>query len=158
MTIHESFISDLLRRPSAFRAVSLRDQEVEAAEETKVFFQREEFDLGREYQRRQSIFTPRRDGVYLIQGTISFAPDSFEENYRARVEIRVNGNPYEAADNDFWGTDVEIENVVQVSAILQLEAGDEVEILMESSVPGTIVANEAGSNTTSFAAAKLADM
>ncbi|MGF2614703.1 ABC transporter permease [Rossellomorea vietnamensis] len=158
MIYHDYFFPDLFRRPSAFRAVSLEDQQIEAEEATKVFFREEAFDLGREYQRRNSLFVPRRDGVYLIQGTLSFAPDSFDENYRTRVDIRINGNPYEAADNDFWGSGLEIENVVQVSAILQLEAGDEVEIYAESSASGTIAAYQPGSNTTSFSAAKLAEM
>ncbi|MGD6966323.1 hypothetical protein ACQCVP_07840 [Rossellomorea vietnamensis] len=48
--------------------------------------------------------------------------------------------------------------VVQVSAILQLEAGDEVEIYVEISIPGTIAAYQPGSNTTSFSAAKLAEL
>ncbi|TYR74549.1 ABC transporter permease [Rossellomorea vietnamensis] len=158
MTYPDHLLPDVFRRPSAFRAVSLQDQEIEADTAVKVFFNEEAFDLGLEYKRRNSLFVPRRDGVYLIQGTLSFEPDNFEENYRTRVEVRVNGNPYEAADNDFWGSGVEVENVVQVSAILQLEAGDEVEIYVESSIPGTIASYQPGSNTTSFSAAKLAEL
>ncbi|TDL32743.1 ABC transporter permease [Jeotgalibacillus sp. S-D1] len=145
-------------KPSAFRAVSNEDQQVEANEETKVFFYDKEYDLNHEYRPVRSVYSPKKDGIYLITGTISFEPESFDQNYRARVGININETPYEAGDNDFWGTGVEIANAVQVAAILKLAAGDEVEILMQSSVPGTIKANLPSNNTTNFSAARLIEL
>ncbi|WP_245807732.1 ABC transporter permease [Halobacillus massiliensis] len=142
-------------RASAFRAVSTESVSVEANEEIKVFYQDQQFDLRGEYRPNNSVFIPKRDGVYLVQGQISFAPENNETNYRARVEIRINGNPYEAADNDFWGTGVANLNAVQVSSILQLEAGDRVEIFMESSIAGALAAYNPGSSTPFFAAARF---
>lgn len=44
---------------------------------------------------------PKTKGVYSIIGTIGFFPNDPTLNYRARVEIRVNGNAAIAIDNDF---------------------------------------------------------
>ena len=46
-------------------------------------------------------FMPKTKGVYSIIGTIGFFPNDPTLNYRARVEIRVNGNAAIAIDNDF---------------------------------------------------------
>ncbi|WP_245570117.1 hypothetical protein [Halalkalibacillus halophilus] len=142
-------------RSSAFRAVSTESVAVPVDEVIKVFYQEEQFDLRGEYNSNNSVFIPRRDGVYLIQGQISFAPENFDTDYRVRVDIRINGNPYEAADNDFWGTGVENSNAAQVSTILNLEAGDQVEIYMESSIAGELLSFTPGFNTPFFAAARF---
>ncbi|PPA70341.1 ABC transporter permease [Jeotgalibacillus proteolyticus] len=145
-------------RPSAFRAVSSEDQQMPANEAVKVLYDLKEFDLNYEYRAARSVFVPKKDGIYLIIATISFNPASYDQNYRARLDIRINQNPYEVADNDFWGEGVPDENVVQVSAILKLEADDEVEIYAESSFPGTIKKNVPGDNATSFSAARLVEL
>jgi hypothetical protein len=142
---------------SAFRAVSTESQAVPADTSVKVFFKQEEFDLGREYDRCDSIFIPRKNGIYLVTGTIGFIPGSFEENYRTRVEIIINGDPFEAADNDFWGTGVTNTNAVQVTAILKLEADDKVEIYTQSSIAGITAISQPGLNVTAFAASMLQD-
>ncbi|RDI37932.1 ABC transporter permease [Falsibacillus pallidus] len=146
------------RRESAFRAINTKAQPVEANQTVKVYFDREEFDLGHEYEPCPSVFEPRNDGVYLITTTVGFQPESFNENYRARVEFRINGQPFEAADNDFWGTGVPYANAVAVTAILKLEADDTVEVFVQSSVAGSILASVPGSGVNSFSGARLVDL
>ena len=90
-----------LVRASAFRARNTVDQTVPANTFVKVLFQNEQFDLANEYNPATSIFIPKTRGVYSVIGKIAFAPENTNLNYRARVEIRVNGNPAIAIDNDF---------------------------------------------------------
>ena len=78
------------------------NQPVPANTFVKVLFQNEQFDLANEYNPATSIFIPKTRGVYSIIGTIGFFPNNSNFDYRARVEIRVNGNAAIAIDNDFW--------------------------------------------------------
>ncbi|MES9690140.1 ABC transporter permease [Bacillus toyonensis] len=134
-----------LVRASAFRARNTVNQNVPANTFVKVLFQNEQFDLANEYNPATSTFSPRTRGVYSVLGTIGFLPNNPNLNYRARVEIRVNGNPAIAIDNDFFGP-INFVNVVNVSTILQLEAGDRVEIFAQSSIAGIIDASEDGAH------------
>lgn len=93
--------------------------------------------------------------MYSILGTISFSPNNPNIGYRARIEIRINGNPTIAIDNDFFGRGVNFANAVNVSTILQLEAGDRVEIFAESSVDGTTLTDTDGVISTHFEAARF---
>ncbi|MEH7301275.1 ABC transporter permease [Neobacillus drentensis] len=131
---------------------------MKANKSVQVFFDKEEFDLGREYEPCPSIFEPRRDGVYLVTSTVGFTPDSFRENYRTRLEFRINNEPFESADNDFWGKGVRFANAVQVTAILNLKAGDEVSVFVQSTIPGTILASVPGEGVNTFSAARLVDL
>ncbi|MED2186499.1 MULTISPECIES: ABC transporter permease [Bacillus cereus group] len=140
-----------LVRASAFRAVSTVNQNVPANTFVKVLFQNEQFDLANEYNPATSIFIPKTRGVYSVIGTIAFIPNNLNANYRARVEIRVNGNPAIAIDNDFFGP-INFANVVAVSSIIQLNAGDVVEVFAQSSVAGVISTVE---NSTHFEAARF---
>ncbi|OQR56390.1 ABC transporter permease [Bacillus sp. CDB3] len=143
-----------LVRASAFRAVSTVNQNVTANTFVKVLFQDEQFDLANEYNPTTSDFIPETRGVYSVIGTISFAPNDSNANYRARVEIRINGNPAIAIDNDFFGPS-NFANVVAVSTILELHAGDVVEIFAESDVDGLIIQNDPGFISTHFEAARF---
>lgn len=140
-------------RPSAFRAVNNANQALPANTPTKVLYQVEQFDLANEYTPGSSTFQPEKRGVYSIIGTMSFFPNDPTINYRARVEIRINGNATIAVDNDFFGGGVVFSNVVAVSSIVQLEANDRVEIFAESNTAGTIMLD--GLNSTHFEAARL---
>ncbi|PFL17042.1 ABC transporter permease [Bacillus cereus] len=134
-----------LVRASAFRAVNTVDQNLPANTFVKVLFQNEQFDLANEYNPATSEFTPKTRGVYSVIGTIGFFPNDTNVNYRARVEVRVNGNAAIAIDNDFFGP-INFGNVVSVSTILQLHAGDFVEIFAQSSIDGVISSSEDGSH------------
>ncbi|WP_439022677.1 ABC transporter permease [Bacillus thuringiensis] len=140
-----------LVRASAFRAIKTGIQNVPADTFVKVLFQNEQFDLANEYNPATSIFIPKTRGVYSVIGTIAFIPNNINVNYRARVEIRVNGNPAIAIDNDFFGP-INFANVIAVSSIIQLNAGDLVEIFAQSSVAGVISNVE---NSTHFEAARF---
>ncbi|MFH7829592.1 hypothetical protein [Bacillus luti] len=146
---------DELVRASAFRAINTMNQPVSANTSVKVLFQNEQFDLANEYNPAASTFIPKTRGVYSVLGNITFSPNDITVNYRARVEIRVNGNPAIAIDNDFFGTGVFFNNDVSVTSILQLEAGDFVEVFAESSIAGVIVQNVNGFNTVHFEAARF---
>ncbi|MGX5568747.1 hypothetical protein ACWKT7_23870 [Bacillus toyonensis] len=144
-----------LVRASAFRAVNTVNQPILANTSVKVLFQNEQFDLANEYNPVTSTFMPKTRGVYSVLGNITFSPNDINVNYRARVEIRVNGNTAIAIDNDYFGTGVFFNNDVSVTSILQLEAGDVVEIFAESSIDGVIVQNVNGLNTVHFEAARF---
>lgn len=98
----------------------------------KVIFPNEQFDLVNEYNRSTSISTSKTGGIYSVLGTISFRPNNPNLDYRAHVEIRVSRNPFIAIDNDFLFGGIQFLNEVNVSTILQLEAGGEVEIFAQS--------------------------
>ncbi|WP_430476840.1 C1q-like domain-containing protein [Bacillus cereus] len=136
---------DKLVRVSAFRARNTVNQTVPANTFVKVLFQNEQFDLANEYNPVTSIFIPKTRGVYSIIGTIGFFPNDINLNYRARVEIRVNGNAAIAIDNDFFGP-ISFGNVVSVSTIVQLNEGDQVEVYAQSSIDGVISPSEDGAH------------
>jgi hypothetical protein len=139
-------VEDNLAIASAFRAVNMTsDQPVPANAFVKVIFPTVQFDLATEYNPATSTFIPTKNGVYSILGTIGFLPNDPNVNYRTRIEIRVNGNPANAIDNDFFGAGVLTANAVQVSTILQLLANEQVEVYATSSTPGIITSAEDGS-------------
>lgn len=91
---------------------------------------------------KERMITIKKDGVYSLVATIGFLPNDTTVDYRARVEIRVNGTAVIAIDNDFFGGNTIFVNVVSVSTIYNLEKGDRVEVFAESNVDGTIVTTE----------------
>lgn len=133
-------------RASAFRAINSTNQTVTANTFVKVIFPTEQFDLANEYNPATSTFTPKTGGVYSIIGTIGFLPNNTNLDYRARVEIRVNGTTAIAIDNDFFGGGTAFVNAVSVSTIFELQKGDKVEVFAQSNIAGTIVASEDGSH------------
>ncbi|WP_407920539.1 ABC transporter permease [Gottfriedia acidiceleris] len=139
---------------SAFRAVSNANQTVPENTFVKVNYLQKQFDLANEYNSFTSIFRPRNNGVYLISATISFIPNNNNVNYRARIEIRVNGRPAIAIDNDFFGP-INFGNAVNVSTIQKLNALDKVEVFAQSSLAGVIGANVDGEVSTHFEAARF---
>ena len=147
---------DQLVRASAFRAVKTVNQVLVPNTPVQVLYQDEQFDLANEYNPTTSTFSPTANGVYSVIGTVSFSPNFPNLPYRTRIEIRVNGNPAIAIDNDFFSATIpSFSNVVEVSSILQLQAGDQVTIFAESNIGGTIALNTAGGNSTHFEAARL---
>ncbi|MFI8654013.1 hypothetical protein [Priestia megaterium] len=139
-------------RDSAFRALNLTNQPVSVNISVKVSYQFKQFDLANEYNPVTSVFRPKKDGVYSLVATIGFLPNDTTVDYRARVEIRVNGTAVIAIDNDFFEGNTIFVNVVSVSTIYNLEKGDRVEVFAESNVDGTIVTTE---NVSHFEAARF---
>ena len=143
---------------AAFRATKTNTFSIEANTPYKIFFQNEQFDIGNIYNVNTSTLVPREEGVYYVSGLISFFPDDTEIDYRVRVEIRVNGETV-AADNDFFGPlagGLLRLNVIQTSTILNLQAGDLVEIFVTSSTSGQVEADvPINGLSTRFEAAKF---
>ena len=127
-------------RPSAFRAVNnTAGQNVTAnTQVVPVAYPNEIFDLNNEYDPVASTFTPKQDGVYSIIASVNFFPVE-TINYRVLINILINGNPV-VADNDFFG-ESPFSDVTSVSAILQLTAGDKVNVSAVSSTNGFLIAN-----------------
>ncbi|WP_404448218.1 complement C1q domain-containing protein [Sutcliffiella horikoshii] len=123
------------RMTPAFRALKTGVQPLVAGQSSKITFEEEQFDIGNIYNSTNSTFVPRESGVYYVAASFTFAPD---ENipYRTRADIVVNGITVQV-DNDYWDQLANL-NVVNVSAVLQLQAGDLVEIFGQSTVDGFI--------------------
>lgn len=123
------------RRNPAFRALKEDIQTLTANESTKITFEQEQFDIGNIYNPNASTFVPRESGVYYVAASFTFAPN---ENvpYRTRADIVVNDVTVQV-DNDYWDQLNNL-NVVTVSAVLQLQAGDFVEIFGQSTTDGDI--------------------
>lgn len=143
------------RRNPAFRAVKTLTQPLAADEVAKITFEQEEFDIGNIYNAGSSTFVPRESGVYYVAASFTFGPD---ENvpYRTRADIVVNGVTVQV-DNDYWNELGNL-NVINVSAVLQLQAGDLVEIFGTSSTAGLIFNNLEDSSlgySTNFEAFKV---
>ncbi|MGD6873764.1 C1q-like domain-containing protein [Sutcliffiella horikoshii] len=119
----------------AFRALKTSVQPLAADVSRKITFEEEQFDIGNIYNSTTSTFVPRESGVYYVAASFTFAPN---ENvpYRTRADIVVNGITVQV-DNDYWDQLGNL-NVVSVSAVLQLQAGDLVEIFGQSTVNGFI--------------------
>ncbi|MFA2830804.1 hypothetical protein AB1I80_10785 [Bacillus paranthracis] len=135
-------------RESAFRAVNNTPQDIAARTIEKVLFQTEQFDLAGEYNPNTSTFTPATDGVYLLIATASFVIEPV--NRSAFIGIRVNGVMIAASDNDFYGETFFNANAVSVNTILRLNAGDQVDVVVTSSVAGSIGLNNMNPNSSNL--------
>ncbi|HDX9695378.1 TPA: collagen-like protein [Bacillus thuringiensis] len=134
---------------SAFRAFKSTDQSVTANTLSIVTFETTQFDLNGEYD-GVSTFIPQQDGVYLIITTIIFSPTDDTLNYVTEVFITVN-SALIAGDDSFFGGNTGLLNAVTVSTILQLNAGDMVQVQAGSTIDGVI----ASPLLTNFQAARF---
>jgi hypothetical protein len=137
---------------SAFRAV--RDGTnasipVVADTNVLVLYPNEQYDLINEYSTLTSTFIPATRGIYSIIASVEFSADTLDP-YRVRITIRVNTINV-AIDNDFFST-IGNNNVASVSTNIQLNAGDQVQVFVQSSVNGSIVSDPA---TTRFEATRF---
>lgn len=121
-----------------------------ANELVKVLFTGVQFDKGDIYNENTSTFVPVESGVYFVAGTVTFFPRNDAIPFRARLEVRVNGESVEA-DSDYFFSGVVpsmfFANIVNTSTILQLQAGDLVEIFFTSTSRGIINDDGDGSST-----------
>ncbi|PED13424.1 hypothetical protein CON01_16765 [Bacillus thuringiensis] len=134
---------------SAFRAFKSTDQSVTANTLSIVTFETTQFDLNGEYD-GVSTFIPQQDGVYLIITTIIFSPTDNTLNYVTEVFITVNSTLI-AGDDSFFGGNTGLLNAVTVSTIVQLNAGDMVQVQAGSTIDGAI----ASPLLTNFQAARF---
>ncbi|PGM96024.1 exosporium leader peptide-containing protein [Bacillus cereus] len=121
---------------SAFRAIKTTDQSIIAGPSPIITFETTQYDLNGEYD-GSSTFIPKQDGVYLIISTLLFTPTDQPAANIIAAFITVN-NIMIAADDSFIGTNTGFLNVVTVSTIIQLQAGDTVLIQAASNINGTI--------------------
>ncbi|MGD6776356.1 hypothetical protein [Sutcliffiella horikoshii] len=143
---------------SAFRAVNVDWQDYDNADEfVKVLFTEVQFDNGDIYNANTSTFVPVETGVYFVAGTVTFFPRNDAIPFRARLEVRINGESV-AADNDYFFSGVVpsivFANIINTSTILELQAGDLVEIFFTSTSRGIINDDGEGSSTR-FEAASM---
>ncbi|MEK4837918.1 exosporium leader peptide-containing protein [Bacillus sp. FSL L8-0152] len=134
---------------SAFRAFKSIDQSVTANTLSIVTFETTQFDLNGEYD-GVSTFIPQQDGVYSIITTIIFSPTDDTLNYVTEVFITVN-SALIAGDDSFFGGNTGLLNAVTVSTIVQLNAGDMVQVQAGSTIDGVI----ASPLLTNFQAARF---
>jgi len=128
-------------RPSAFRASKATNQPVAANATVKVLYQNERFDLANEYNPATSTFIPATDGVYNLIATVHFRPNMLNVSYQIFVTFTING-VITGADIEFKGGSAVFlnENIVETADILNLNAGDVVEVLAITTVPGQYLA------------------
>ncbi|WP_223701656.1 complement C1q domain-containing protein [Sutcliffiella deserti] len=126
------------RRTPAFRALKETNQPLEAGQSSKITFEDEQYDIGNIYNAGNSTLVPRESGIYYVAGSFTFTPN-MNVPYRTRADIVVNGISVQV-DNDYWD-ELSFLNVVNVSAVLELQAGDLVEIFGQSSTDGTILSD-----------------
>jgi len=125
---------------SAFRAVSSMDQPYEMGTIPLIRFDMPVFDLNNEYFPTLSTFIPKQGGVYLIEATVFFSADGNADNITAIFISLDGGNlntALNAANNFIPGTAL---NVVTVSTIARLNAGDTVQVFGISSAAGSFIA------------------
>ncbi|MEC1400735.1 hypothetical protein P9D56_26430, partial [Peribacillus simplex] len=106
----------------------------------KVFFPNELLDLENEYDPSTSTFTAKNSGVYLFITSLNFSPDPTGVPYQVRVQIQVNGSSV-GTDDEFTRGDSG--DFTLVSAKVNLNAGDTVEVFASSTTPGVLLPGKA---------------
>ncbi|MBO0997211.1 hypothetical protein IOC57_05460 [Bacillus sp. SD075] len=147
----------------------------------KVLYQTEQFDLANEYNPHVSTFIPTENGIYEITAKVSFCPSKrksdkssknkknsckcdycrknhsskdkkkhcSKEGYVASISINVNGDDLDI-DHEFFEKSRPIG--LSVTTILQLQAGDRVQVKFSASANGEILAE---APLTNFQAARF---
>ncbi|MCM3673070.1 complement C1q domain-containing protein [Peribacillus simplex] len=109
----------------------------------KVFFPNELLDLENEYDPSTSTFTAKNSGVYLFITSLNFFPDPIEVPYQVRVQILVNGSSVGTEDEFTRGDSGDFTLVILLSAKVNLNAGDTVEVFASSTTPGVLLPGKA---------------
>ncbi|MGG3231090.1 hypothetical protein, partial [Peribacillus frigoritolerans] len=109
----------------------------------KVFFPNELLDLGNEYDPSTSTFTAKNSGVYLFITSLNFFPDPIGVPYQVRVQIQVNGSSVGTDDEFTRGDSGDLTLVISLSAKVNLNAGDTVEVFASSTTPGVLLPGKA---------------
>lgn len=139
------------KEKSAFRAVKNTPTQIPFANtNVKVTFTDEQFDLNNEYDSNTSTFVAKTAGVYLFTATTSFSPTNVNLDYEFGMVLRVNAAQLDV-EADYTGFNAVYYNYVELNEIVWLNAGDTVDILAFSTIPGTVVAD----TRIGFAGAKI---
>lgn len=113
----------IIRRKSAFIAVSGTDQTIADGVFTKVDYQVEELDLNNEYNPATSTFRPRQSGIYSLVASVSFTTITLTP-VRMDLQIRVNGLARISDQENFTPRT----GIIDAAGIVQLQARDIVEV------------------------------
>ncbi|MDI6679742.1 ABC transporter permease [Bacillus wiedmannii] len=145
--------TDLSVRASGFKAISNVDQRINANAIVDVLFQMEQFDYDNEYNPATSTFTAKTAGLYIFNPSIVFVPDNQVIPFSIVLALFVNNELItRGADTEYYESSPPFVGfVVKDTVIVQLNAGDQVEIRIFSPQPGVL---EAGVNT-SFSAGRF---
>ncbi|KYG25861.1 C1q-like domain-containing protein [Bacillus gaemokensis] len=106
----------------------------------KVLFSNKQFDLDNEYNATTSTFIAKTAGVYHFNASIIFQAD-INIDYQLGIAVTVNRNSSDV-DNEFSDENSPFMTTLEINTIVQLNAGDSVEIFALSSTPGQIIARE----------------
>ncbi|WP_214484946.1 ABC transporter permease [Bacillus sp. SM2101] len=139
---------------SAFRAENSADsQPYQSGNLLPVIYPNEIFDLNNEYNTANSQFIPSQSGVYSIYAGVFFQASS-NQNYQAFCTIRVNNALVYQNDRDvIIAPGILIAaKLINAYTLVQINAGDIVNVTFSANQPGTVLANSAG---TIFAAARF---
>ncbi|MDR6224352.1 C1q-like domain-containing protein [Desmospora profundinema] len=126
--------SNITQVVSAFRAVRTGPQPLAALTFTRVLYTTERLDTNNEYNTATGEFIPQQSGIYSFIASAEFFPTTPGQIFFLQLFIRVNGVSVASEFTFSTGRDV----VTSVSTIVQLQAGDVVDVLARSSVSGNI--------------------
>ncbi|KAB2492940.1 hypothetical protein F8155_15210 [Priestia endophytica] len=134
---------------SAFRAINnTANQFLPANAASQVLFQNEQFDLANEYNPNTSTFIPQMGGVYSLTASVEFQPNTIGE-FTLEMVFLINSDVIEGRNSEtFTGN---IPAILTTTEMLQLNAGDQVQVAMRSTAAGAIQA----SPSTHFAAVRV---
>ncbi|SFD67712.1 C1q domain-containing protein [Paenibacillus catalpae] len=121
-------------RKSAFRALANQTQPIPASTFIQIEFSQEQFDLGREYNPATSTFRAKRSGIYTFVASVLFniTPTAASS---VILFITVNNDPV-AVKSGGGG-------FIDITTIVKLKNGDDVQVRFLSEQPGEIIADGA---------------
>jgi hypothetical protein len=124
--------------PSAFKAEDGLNpsQTINPNFNTVVEYERVVVDLNNEYDPETSTFTPKQNGIYSIIGSVSLGITNPPQDSTIFISIRVNGDDIELDKETAVDTNL---NIITISRIMPLNAGDEVQIVIMSNQAGSII-------------------
>ncbi|MNC25814.1 hypothetical protein D3C75_739190 [compost metagenome] len=130
-------------KASAFRALlnSPVNVAVPTFGEFKVFFPVEEFDLNGEYNPVNSTFTPSSSGTYFITSSVGFIHRTEPVTVVSSIvmDFKVNGQFVNIdTDSRLNLANQEVGQVTQLTDILELNAGDTVEVVVSGELLGEL--------------------
>ena len=133
----------------AFHAHPASAQSISADTATKVNLGTELFDTDGKFDVSTSRFTPTVAGIYSVHAAVAYANGNYSATY-CIIQIRKNGSSHAGHTTSIGGH--EARHGINVSAMIQLDADDYIEMYIYNGGTRTISHN---SNETHFSAAMV---
>ena len=133
----------------AFHAHPASAQSISADTATKVNLGTERFDTDGKFDTSNSRFTPTVAGIYSVHAAVAYANANYSATY-CIIQIRKNGSSHAGHTTSIGGH--EARHGINVSAMIQLDADDYIEMYIYNGGTRTISHN---SNETHFSAAMV---